>query len=157
MSAQAFLQQFQRLLGSAHLQDAKFLSSLLVIGDEELFEFFQEIWVEIVDVLDFRIVTAMSRNAEQPVIPLGFSLFGLLGFYDSDETGRNDASSEGRLIHEDKDVFGISICSFSAGNEAERVGKNHAFRKHMRKREESEFLVVLELVSTATGSFNDSV
>jgi hypothetical protein len=76
--------------------DLELLSSLFVVGDEELFHLRQKGLVHVHDVVYIRVVVGMNCHAEQSIVGFRLPLFRLLRVDDADDTYLNEAADIGR-------------------------------------------------------------
>jgi hypothetical protein len=133
------------------------LSFETVIVDEEVLEFLEEFFREIVETLDVGVLVVCVGNRDEAVVSDALLAVDLLTFDDSDEAGGNENAGEGWLIHENEDVDGVAVSGDGAGEESEVVGEGHAGGKDGFEREDMLIGVKGELVAADTWGFDDDL
>ena len=99
--------------------DLEFPVLHLVVGDEEVLDFADQVFAEVVDVFDLFVFFGFGADGDEAVVAFGFSVFGLVGFDDADEADRDDEAGGDGGLAEDENVEGVAVGAEGSGDVAE--------------------------------------
>ena len=91
-----------------------FLAFKAVVVHEELFEFAQEFFGQVVKLLEVGILVVHLRHGDQAIIADFLFSVDLLALDDADETGANGDAGKRGLVHKEQNVDGIAVGSEGA-------------------------------------------
>jgi hypothetical protein len=89
---------------TAGLSNLEFLTALLIIRDEELFDLRQKGLAHVGNGSEILVFVRMDRRAENPAVFLGFAFLRLLSIDDADDSHIDQAADMSWL----RDPFGVS-------------------------------------------------
>jgi hypothetical protein len=151
------LDESERDIGIFAAEKFVLLSLEVMVVDEELLEFGEEILGKIGGAGDLGVEVVGLSDGQQAVVAGGLFAVALFAFDDSDETGAEEAAGECGLVHEDENVDGIAVGGNGTGKKAEVVGELHAGRKDFFEGEDLLIGVEGVFVATALGGFDDDL
>ncbi len=80
-----------------------------VIVDEEVFELLDEMSGQVVEFFDVGVHVVGFGDGDEAVVADALFAVELLAFDDADETGADEDSREGGLVHEEENVDGVAV------------------------------------------------
>ena len=94
---------------------------------------------------------------EETVVAASFLALELFAFDNADEACADGNAWKSRLIHEKKNVDGVTVRRFRAGQKPEIVGEGHSGGQNFLDAEDVLFVVVSELVAAAFRCLDDDL
>src|SRR5277367_276015 len=106
-----------------------FLPTQLVIVHEEIFQFLQKGFAQILDVMNIRKAVIFFLHSHDAIIPLKFLLLTLFALDDSNDPALQHAAGESGLVHQHQNIRRVTVISERGWHKTKIVGKFHPCRE----------------------------
>src|SRR5437868_8443581 len=126
----ASMQNLQRPIRSARIEDSHFDISNFLVIHKKLFNLFQHCRIELGEILDLGIEQRRLRHRDQAVIAFHLACFFLLELDNADQQTIYQTTGKERVVSEDQNIQRIPVWGFGGGHEPEIVRKDHACRHY---------------------------
>lgn len=145
------------LAGTFDVEDAVLLAFELVVVDEELNEFLDELLAQVVDVLDVSVAVIHLLDGDDAIVAVCLLAPSLLALDDADGAAFEKAAGKGGLVHQHQNVGRITVFRERGRDESKIVGKGHASGQNLREFKYFLFRVERIFVAASFRSFDNDL